>query len=360
MRYLIVHTAPKRYIEKYQSSISGGNFSYNLKETGIFDKVYSILPSNIHGYNDELVIDGFEIVYSRLRGKHFILRILGCTIEQIKVFRKIERESVMWLYNVSILNVVLYRLLRMFKPSVTIGVILADFTPDEKLNDKFLRLINKSDGLITLSDSLLFTNVNRVVLPGIVPVNINYPLISGPIRKNFLISGALVEQISCISMLLEAFAEMPELELNISGRFRDPDKMKGYTDYHPNIKYHGVVSFDDFKDLLNSNTFILSTRDPSFSENQCNFPSKILEALLHNRVIVSSIHYPQLEGMKYFEVPIDKEGFKTAVKRIVSLPEDELMQYANQSQLAMDKFSAKAWRNSIVKIEKISYNAKTK
>lgn len=351
MRYLIVHTAPKRYIEKYRSSISGGNFSYNLIDAGIFDKVYSILPSNIQGYNDELEIDGFEIAYSKLRGRNFLLRVLGCVVEQIKVFRKIEKNSTVWLYNICILNSVLYRLLRLFKRSVKIYTILADFTPGEKINDRFLPLVNKSDGLITLSDSTLFTNTNRVILPGIVPVEKTYPQISIPVKKNFLISGALREEISCISMLLDAFAEMPDLELNISGRFKGTEKMRSYTERYQNIKYHGVVSFDEFKNLLDSNTFILSTRDPSFPENQCNFPSKILEALLHNRIIVSSIHYPQLDGIKYFEVPIDKIDFKATIRRIVSLYEDELMKYSNQSQIVKKMFSAKAWLESIVNIE---------
>lgn len=351
MRYFIVHTSPKRYIEKYHTSISGGNFSYNLIESGIFDKIYSILPSNVSGYSDELEIDGFEIVYSKIRGKNFLSRILGCIIEQVKIFRRIGKGSSVWLYNICILNSVLYLLLRLFKPSVKIYTILADFTPGEKLNDRFLPLVNKSDGLITLSDSTLFTNTNRVVLPGIVPTDKVYSKISNPIKRNFLISGALREEISCISMLLEVFAEMPELELNISGRFPDHEKMKSYTDRYPNIKYHGVVSFDEFKELLDSNSFILSTRDPSFPENQCNFPSKILEALLHNRIIISTIHYVQLDGVNYFEVSSNKAEFKAAIRRIATMDDQTLLDYANQAELVKEMFSAKAWLDTINKLE---------
>ena len=47
MRYFITHTTPKQFIEKYKSSISGGNFSYNLKDADLFDITYSILPTNI-------------------------------------------------------------------------------------------------------------------------------------------------------------------------------------------------------------------------------------------------------------------------------------------------------------------------
>lgn len=351
MRYFIVHTAPKKYIEKYQTSISGGLFSYNLIGAGIFDKVYSILPSNVCGYSDELEIDNFEIIYSKIRNKTFLFRILGCIIEQVKVYKKIPQGSSVWLYNICILNCVLYKLLRLFKPSVKIFTIMADFTPGEKMNDRFLPMVNKSDGLITLSDSNLFTNKNKVILPGIVPTDVLYSKQESPLKRNFLISGALKEEIACISMLLDAFSEMPEIELNISGRFKDLNKMKSYTDRCQNIKYHGVVSFDEFKRLLDNNTFVLSTRDPSYPENQCNFPSKILEALLHNRIIISSIHYVQLEGVNYFEVPVEKNAFKNAIREIMRLEDKQLISYANQADVVMENFSAKAWLRTVIQLE---------
>lgn len=356
MRYFVIHTAPKSLIGKYNTSIAGGNFCINVLNTGIFDKTYSILPTNVYNYNDPLDIEGMEVVYSRVRSKSFITRVLGMFIEQVKLFFKIKRNSDVWLYNEEITTYLLHLLLLLFKPSVRVYILLADFTPGTRINNQMIKLINRAKGLITLSDSTLFKVKNKVIMPGLVPTDETYPFIPKPIKRNFLISGAIRERIASITLLMETFSKMPEYTLNISGKLNTEagieEKVKSYTSKYPNIIYHGVVSFADFKKLLDSNTFIFSTRDPSFPENQCNFPSKILEALLHNRVIISTIHYNQLEGIKYFEVPHDAEGFTNAIKNIVEMSDEELSEYCNQSELVMKSFSPEQWRNCVEKIEK--------
>lgn len=356
MRYFVIHTVPKSLISKYNTSIAGGNFCVNMINTGIFDKTYSILSTNVYGYDDPLVMDDMEVVYSKLRSKFFFTRVLGMFAEQIKLFFKIKRGSDVWLYNEEITSGLLHLLLMLFKPSVRVYILLADFTPGTKVNNRMIKLINRAKGLITLSDSTLFMVENKVIMPGLVPTDETYPTIPKPIKRNFLISGAIRERIASISLLMETFSKMPDYTLNISGKLNTEagieDKVKAYTSKYPNIIYHGVVSFEEFKILLDSNTFIFSTRDPSFPENQCNFPSKILEALLHNRVIISTIHYNQLAGVKYFEVPHDAEGFAHAVKEIVAMSDDELSDYCNQSELVMKSFSPEQWRKCVETIEK--------
>ena len=76
MRYFVIHTAPKSLIGKYNTSIAGGNFCINMLNTGIFDKTYSILPTNVYNYNDPLDIEAMEVVYSHVRSKRFITRVL--------------------------------------------------------------------------------------------------------------------------------------------------------------------------------------------------------------------------------------------------------------------------------------------
>ena len=351
MRYFIVHTTAKCFVEKYKSSISGGNFSYNLKNAGLFDITYSILPSNIYDYTEKLDIDGINIVYSNIRSKSKVSRILGCLVEQCKLFRIIKSNSSVWLYNICILNALLFLLLKLFKPTVKINVIVADFTPNEGINSLFLRLINKADGLITLSNSNLFHLNNHFILPGIVPIDESYHIVNSPIKRNFLLSGALNERIASTSMVMKAFQKLTNLELNITGRGIDADLITEFSNLSDNIKYHGVLSYEEFKTMLDDNVFVLSTRDPHYPENQCNFPSKVLEALLHNRIIISTIHYPQLEGLLYFEVPSDYDGFINAINEIAQLSDDKLLQYANQSEKVKKLFSPSAWQHCIKLIE---------
>lgn len=355
MRYFIIHSAPKSLIRKYNTSIAGGNFTINLVSAQLFDKTYSLLPTNVYGYEDSLKMDDIEIVYSKLRNASKWSRIIATLLEQIVLFRKIDRKSSVWFYNMEVTCFLTYLLLSWFKPQVNKYILLADFTPGKGANKFLIRLINKADGLITLSDSNLFTVENKIILPGFVPTDIDYSIMDKPFKRSFLISGAIRERIASISMLMETFSKHPEVILNISGKLNTEngieEKVNEYITKYDNIKYHGVLSFEEFKNLLDDNTFVLSTRDPSFPENQCNFPSKILEALLHNKIVISTIHYNQLNGIDYLEVPSDKKGFELAIGQIINMSDEELSKYANQSKKVKNAFSVRKWSEIIQKIE---------
>ena len=99
-------------------------------------------------------------------------------------------------------------------------------------------------------------------------------------------------------------------------------------------------------------TFVLSTRDPKSPENQCNFPSKIIESLLHNRIVISTIEYEQLKGVKYFYSTSQMPLFIDNIREIASMPCDLLMTYANQGYKVSELFSTKVWNDTIKEIEK--------
>ena len=103
---------------------------------------------------------------------------------------------------------------------------------------------------------------------------------------------------------------------------------------------------------MGNTPFLLSTRNPTYPENQCNFPSKIIEALLHNRIVVSTLHYPQLDGINYFEVSHDVDDFVKDIESIISLPENQLLTYANQSNVVAKRFSTEVWDKTMKLIEK--------
>lgn len=356
-RIFLTHIAPKSKILEYKVSSAACNFSYNLMSNGMFDKVFSILPANVSGKKDFTNNEGVEYIYSSLRSKG-ILRKFAPIIENYRLFRKIENGSSVWLYNMSMINIWLVLLLRMFKPSVKVNIIVLDFTPGAKHNDYFLKQINKCHGRILLANSPLFNKENSVILPGVTPNNnIEYPMIQ-EVKKEFLISGVLGENIAMLSMLLEAFSRMPHLTLHITGIIEDDTTVKEYASKYPNIKYHGCVSYDEYLTILHNTPFLLSTRNPAYPENQCNFPSKIIEALLHNRIIVSTLHYEQLNGIRYFEVPANCDGFIKEIEKISRSKNNELMLYANQSALVKEKFSTEIWNNKMQIIENYKYNEK--
>jgi hypothetical protein len=98
-------------------------------------------------------------------------------------------------------------------------------------------------------------------------------------------------------------------------------------------------------------TFLLSTRDESYPENQCNFPSKIIETLLHNRIVISTIAYKQLDGINYFKVDSNCDAFKRQVLEICNKPNEVFKQYANQGGVVKKMFSTEVWNKTITEIE---------
>jgi len=145
---------------------------------------------------------------------------------------------------------------------------------------------------------------------------------------------------------------MPETTLHITGKAPDINLIKKYTDKYNNIIYHGMVSYKEYLQILHHIPFLLSTRNPSYPENQCNFPSKIIEALLHNRIIISTLHYNQLDGINYLEVNSDCEKFMNDIQKIMSMPKSELLQYANQSEEVIKRFNSSIWKAYMEQIEK--------
>lgn len=349
MRVFIAHILPKDIALKYKLSIAACNFSWNLIEGGVFDKVYSILPSNVKGDIHDIPKDG--LVYCRLRNMGGLFRFMAVFIENLVAFKSIPSGSQVWLYNLTILNTFLYALLRLFKRHTRIYVIVLDYTPSQNLLQKiFLWQVNHADGNVLLAQSPLFTNQNTVCLPGITPSGSNTYPIQESINKEFLLSGVLNERIAMLEMVLEAFAELPELTLHLTGEILESSLVQKYSAFK-NIHFHGQLSYSDYLDVLHHVSFQLSTRHPDYPENQCNFPSKIIEALLHNRIVISTIHYEQLGGIRYFEVHTDMDQFKQDILAICSKQEAELKTYANQGRMVANQFNPQAWNNAMTMIE---------
>lgn len=346
-RIFITHIVPKDKILDCKLSVAACNFSWNLIDGGTFDEYYSILPTFVRKK-----VDGFDRqICSKLR-KFRLTRWCAPIVENICLFCRISRRSSVWYYNCTVLNATLIVLLKLLKPSVKQQMIILDYTPSRKPMERFfLWLSNRMDGTIKLADSPLFTVKNTVCLPGITPADGKiYPLV-GRIRKMFLISGALGDNIAMLPILLEAFSMMPEMALHITGKAPDLTLVDKYTSRYKNIIYHGMVEYAEYLRILHETPFLLSTRSPEYPENQCNFPSKIIEALLHNRIVLSTLHYRQLDGIRYFKISANTMGLVDDLRRITAKDESELMGYANQSGEVKTRFGCDVWKRWMTKIE---------
>ncbi|MBD5367560.1 MAG: glycosyltransferase family 4 protein [Bacteroides sp.] len=353
MRIFVTHICPKDKIIEYGLSISASNFNYNLIEGGGFDKVFSIYPGFSRGKLDKVDNEQFEAVYSSWRSKGGLRQRLARFREQISLFKKIKSGSDVWFYNMTTINALLIGLLKVFKPSCGLNIIMLDYDPDQWFPRMMLPLINSLNGRICLSTYKGFNRDNYVCLPGVVPKHQKqYSKIIKEVKKEFLLSGALKENITMHSMVLDAFAEMPDLTLHISGSLIDhKEKVMEYSKKYPNIIFHGKMPFDEFERLLEEVPFSLNTRKPTAIENKCNFPSKVIEALCNNRIVISTIEYPQIESFNYLHVGSDLESFIKDIRRIADMPQSDLLNYANQGEKAIELYSPLRWFEEMSRLE---------
>ena len=357
-RIFITHILPRHLIAKHGLSFAACNFSYNLISGGGFDKVFSLMPLFVGGQLEDRAFQDkyFSLKYcQRLRGMGWLGRNIASLFEQWWIFRQIPSDSSVWFYNITAHNAFLFLLLKFFRKGTQVNVIVLDLTPPFRMFSKnrlFLKLINGAHGRICLSHSELFHSENMKELPGVVPYNGSVKPRLNQANNRFLLCGVMNETISQTTMVLKAFAQMPQCELHISGMPDDEALVKDYAAKYPNIIYHGILEYEEYLQLLDTVTFMLSTRKPESPENRCNFPSKIIEALLHNRIIISTMHYPQLQGISYFEVSSDVEKFKKEIEHICTTDNIQLTSYANQGTLIYERFNAGVWNEVMKEVER--------
>ena len=79
---------------------------------------------------------------------------------------------------------------------------------------------------------------------------------------------------------------------------------------------------------------------------------------MYNRIIVSTIHYAQLDGIKYFEVSSDVAKFAVDINQILAMSSDNILDFANQSSKVKAKYGVGIWKKQwklLSKNEKTSF-----
>lgn len=357
-RIFITHILPESLLHTQNIPVAANNFSFNLMSGGGFDKVFSIAGTDVKGELDKIAFQDsrFELVYRQsLRKRGGVWVKISALLEQVEVYKKIPKGAKLWFYNITAVSGLLYILLFFFKRSVQLNVIVLDYTPTSgKFNTEsmFLKLINKAHSLIKLSNSDLFTCSNYAILPGVTPKHNDAERVR-KMKNVFLLSGMLSEQIAQPLLVIDVFSKLPECTLHITGIAKEKEEeIKNKASLYPNIIYHGKVKAEEYFDLLQSVTFVLSTRDPNYPENLCNFPSKIIESLLYNRAIVSTIIYPQIEEIKYFVIDSDPVKMREQIMNIVSMSEESLSKYINQGEKVSELYNTDVWIKTMNRLER--------
>lgn len=356
-RSLYCNYIPQELVSLYGSQCVT-NFCGNLIEGNCFSKVYSEVPLNVKkNILAELPsIQKVKFIQVRVFGSFPILRHLNYLVENFLIVRLLRNDNSIWFYNLERHNLFAFMLLKVIYRK-KIYVLLADHTPSNRLFSitkvAEICLSRFVDGILALSERLTIQNKNIVYMPGIVPMNAINSIkeTNGEIVKNaFFFSGAL-KKVTGIKMALDVFSELPECELYVSGRGEDESLVMKYASKYENIHYLGYLNYTDYLSYLKRFTVCLSFRDPNLAENKNNFPSKIIEYLACNKLVVSTIIYPELKDINYVYSNFDKEQLKMCILQLSQMNDAWFEKYSNHRDASLHYFSPMAWSNAFNRVE---------
>jgi hypothetical protein len=352
-RIFVSHVVPKHLIEKLNVSPAANYFSYNLLSSNAFDQIISFLPTNLDKIDKKEFSQNIKSIQVRFLPHKGIFKCINIFCENIQLVFSIHRKSNVWFYNLTPAILLAFIILRYFRLTVNCYVIVLDYTPPSKrfsLQHLILKLINHAKGIIALSDNPNFTNKRKKIIPGIVPALAKKAEAMQKINYSFLLSGILVENRSP-EMILNLFSKLPQYTLYITGIFGDEKTVIEYSKKYSNIKYFGYLPYEDYMKVLEEVSFCINSRNPNFEENKYNFPSKVIEYLLNNKIVISTMKYSQLEGIDYLFIELNR---KKLYDFFYNLQQDEqsLLRYANQSEKIEAKMGVERWINAFNSIEK--------
>jgi glycosyltransferase involved in cell wall biosynthesis len=229
-----------------------------------------------------------------------------------------------------------------------------DYTPSENrwsTQNLILRCINHTNGIIALSSAQKINNKNKKIIPGVAPIMTpSYPELM-KIDYVFLLSGILTKKRDP-KLILDVFSKLPHYALKICGIVENEDMFIEYSKRYSNIQYYGFLPYNQYIDLLKEAVFCINSRDSTFMENHYNFPSKVIEYLLYNKIVVSTMYYPQLKGINCLYPNVGEAVFEL-FGRIQTIDKNLLLQkFANQSQAIIQEMGITRWSEEMISIEK--------
>lgn len=360
-RIYISQNVPNAYVKRYNLSQAANNFCLHINNIGLFKRHFAVPPGCVDASFKSFVDGRIGIEYHicrpfRHRG---IGKILNILLDNLWLYYRVSKnkEQNIWFYNVWSGNLLSYLFIRFLSLKKTF-ILLADYNPMRYRNlfgKILLWAIKKADGVISLSARCSEVNTNFKSIPGIIPeISINKS--SGVFHSNkaFLLSGTLNANTG-LFLALDVFKKIPEAKLYLSGGL-DANNLKiveKYTRQYPNIIYKGFYEdFGEYMKLFHSVDFILSLRDPDSPVNRYNFPSKILETLTYNKIVISTIEYPELNGLNYIVLPYSENELRNSIKQIIVEGESARIKLClNNTGLLRMKYTETVWARTFREIE---------
>lgn len=357
MSVFIAQLFPKDKVKDIKGASQAGiNFCHSFIEAIEPDVVYAYqLNSEQKKLRFDFGNEKIKYVVSRVFPHKSVLKGLNVLVENFRITGDIvkRREKNVWFYNMTPQVMMIFFMLRfLFRKKCF--VVVADFTPGIFRNKLALKLLKRSSGIISLTPELkdIIANATRVeVKAGIINAVVRPDDRETVNRNSFLFSGSLGKYTG-IELALEAFAELPGIQLYVSGRGDSENKVIQFSEKYPNIRFLGFLGYAEYVELLAKVDFVLSLRDTSVEKNLYNFPSKIIEYFIGNKIVISTKRYSTLDPESYIFSEYDKQQLKEAISRLVQLPDQEIRKMQSAANnFARENFSYQSWKDAVRGLE---------
>lgn len=264
---------------------------------------------------------------------NYLYRLIVDTFEIFNSIRKSKIKDVFF-YNMDYQNFAAISLVKFFL-NRNVFVIIADYDNYKgRLIDRlYIKIFEKINGVIVLNSNIR-SNVNSRLLIGLLYENDIELNNSEILNKNVILSGSLGKTTG-LEFALDFFSKNQQYNLFITGRpFRYDEKdfnslIEYYQNNFTNIKYLGLLDYEDYVQLLKDCDIALSLRNPCDNEHDYNFPSKILEYLSKSKIVISTKKYADLpNGLLYYsDYTID--SLSEIFDSIYSLDNNEVLSVRN-------------------------------
>jgi hypothetical protein len=306
-------------------SQAGNNYQLKLVEMLSPDLSISLYPIFLRSQtktilnSEKVVVVNNQSIFSTSINK--LHRLVFDTIEVLSVIKKLKIQHAFF-YNIDRQNIFLIYLTQ-FLLRKKVYLVLADYPYFENKSffDKLANnIIRKTNGVIALNSNIK-VNKNRQVLPGLLKADQIKRNVKPFLANNVLLSGSLGVTTG-LEIALETFSKRSDYNLLITGKpyhYTESEfdtLINSYTSRFGNIKYLGLLDYEDYIAVLEKCDIALSLRNPDDLEHQFNFPSKILEYLSKSKLVISSLTYKDLPEDFLFISGFDSVSLGHALDKI--------------------------------------------
>tara|TARA_B110000027_G_scaffold78048_1_gene83071 strand:- start:5858 stop:6946 length:1089 start_codon:yes stop_codon:yes gene_type:complete len=306
----------------FRISQAGNNYQHKLIRNLNPISSISIIPIF---YDKKILVNDEKIVYINKKLKFLynrLFRVIFDTFSTLNIIMKMNTNNLLF-YNID-KQTLLTIMLSKFILRKNVLLIVAD-NPNYKQISFYDRMIyfiiRKIDGVLVFNSSVLL-NDNQQLLHGLIDKEM---IINNQkkINKNIIFSGSLGKTTG-FELALNAISKRSSITLFVTGKAYGYTKdefetlINKYSKFK-NIKYLGLLNYDEYIKVLKKCDIAFSLRDPSDLEHQYNFPSKILEYLSQSKIVISTLEYLGFENKFLFRTDFNSKSILKVIDKIYQL-----------------------------------------